>query len=174
MPFDFESLLKSATERIGADYFQLSVAGSAMAYRERLYCYELYHLLRTLWPEHCEYQLGGEIDKQGHRLIESNVKPDLLVHVPGSMGNNHTIIEVKPIRADKDGIKKDLKTLTAFRNDARYRNAIYLIYGDGDISRVKFAIENHAEQAINNEIDLSLIDVWWHKKVSKAAERLEL
>lgn len=171
MPLDIKSLLKEATSKISSDYFQLALAGSKMEiYRERLYCYELYHQLRNIWPAGSEYQLGGEIDKQGHEIIDSNVKPDFLVHVPGSMDKNHTIIEVKPICADPGGIKKDLETLTEFRRNVAYGKAIYLIYGDDGTSRITTAIQRHSAQTANNKIDLSLIEIWWHKEVSKAAE----
>ena len=134
-------LIANATERIERNYFQLPIDGKEdPIYRERAYCYELYHQLRCLWPTRTKYELSGEVDKEGHPLIRGNnldrTKPDLLVHIPGDMGGNHTIIEVKPVTAKLAGIAKDLKTLTAFRRHANYQKAIYLFYGDGDIQRI--------------------------------------
>ena len=58
-------LIGSASAHIGADYFQLPVADADAVYRERVYCYELYHQLRCLWKDF-PFSLGGEIDKQGN------------------------------------------------------------------------------------------------------------
>jgi len=42
----FEGKMADASARIAADYFQLPVADADSVYRERVYCYELYHQLR--------------------------------------------------------------------------------------------------------------------------------
>ena len=120
---NIEQLIADATENIERNYFQLPIDGQEEpVYRERVYCYELYHQLRSHWPDNTNYELSGEVDKSGHPLIRGNnldnVKPDLLVHIPGDMEGNHTIIEVKPINAKRDGLSKDLSTLTAFRRYA--------------------------------------------------------
>lgn len=90
---NFEPLLQEATSKIGYNYFQLPIDGQEdPIYRERVYCYELYHQLRSIWPKDCEYELSGEVDKSGHPLIRGNnldrIKPDFLVHVPGDMQGN--------------------------------------------------------------------------------------
>ena len=81
----FLALLVGATARIPAHYFQLPTAGGAEAIcRERVYCYELYHQLRTLLEgeEHfAGYALSGEIDKQGHAIMRP-CAPDLAFHSP--------------------------------------------------------------------------------------------
>ena len=38
--------LQDATAAIGEEYFRLPIHGSDPAYRERVYCYELYHQTR--------------------------------------------------------------------------------------------------------------------------------
>ena len=44
---DIEQLLKDATSGIEGNYFQLPIDGSEdPIYRERVYCYELYHQLK--------------------------------------------------------------------------------------------------------------------------------
>jgi hypothetical protein len=130
----FFDLFLRATVNIGEHYFQLPVAEREdPVYRERVYCYELYHRVREQMPDDYPYRLDGELDKMGHPLIQNSVggvKPDFLVHERGVMNKNLVIIEVKPINVVRDGIKKDMETLCGFLAKAQYFRAIYLIYGD--------------------------------------------
>lgn len=167
---EFIDIFLFATREIPNDYFQLPVAGEEdPIYRERVYCYELYHQLRSLWPQYTDYSLSGEIDKNGHKLIRGNEldkkKPDFLIHEPGVMEHNYLIIEVKSSNADKNGIEKDLKTLTAFRIKGEYSRAIFLIYGgpNANIERIK-AISKDISAEINNNhiVNLDFIELWHH------------
>lgn len=188
----FSNILSRATKKIDADYMQLPVAGREdTIYRERVYCYELYHHLRSAMSQLCPYMLCGELDKSGHPYIRGNsldrVKPDFLVHAPLSMSENLVAIEVKPVARiisgnassgaakrcaiRRDAIKKDLRTLTAFRRDGKYRRAIYLIYGDDDR---RFQHIRAGALALNNDlkgIDLELIDLYYHKRSGQSAKR---
>jgi hypothetical protein len=56
------------------------VHGGLPAYRERVYCYELYHQMRRRWPLNCEYSLNGEVDKRGHPYLQA--RPDLRSVIP--------------------------------------------------------------------------------------------
>lgn len=195
---DFRSFLRClnlATEMIACDYIQLPVAGiERPVYRERVYCYELYHQLRLQMSDLMrlsDYMLCGELDKSGHPYIRGNaldrVKPDLLVHVALSMTENLVAIEIKPAgriytdqeRPDtvryraigKQEIKKDLRTLTAFTRDGRYHRAIYLIYGGYDrglqhIVRTALAL---ADEPGGEEIDLGIIDLYYHQESGRPA-----
>lgn len=145
---DFEGflgLLREATRRVEAHYFQLPVAGAeAPIYRERVYCYELYHRLRQVMPNEWPYVLGGEVDKGGHPIIREGVgeaKPDFIVHVPGSMDRNLAVVEVKPVTSGQGAIVKDVRTLTRFTALAGYFGGVYLVYGSGDIKRFARAAE---------------------------------
>ena len=70
---NFDNIFKEATKNISREFYQLPVAGKEdPIYRERVYCYELYHQLRSLWPTETEYTLSGEVDKSGHPLIRNN------------------------------------------------------------------------------------------------------
>jgi hypothetical protein len=93
----FEAMIASASARIGSEYFQLPVADADAVYRERVYCYELYHQFRCLWDDF-PFRLGGEIDKNGYPHFQAGpyakAKPDLLVHAPGIMRRNLACIEV--------------------------------------------------------------------------------
>jgi len=133
----FLESLKEAVRRIDRHYFQLDVADSKNPiYRERVYCYELYHQLRCILGNSFQYKLDGEIDKRAHPIIEPELgakKPDFIVHMPGEMDRNLVIMEVKSVNVkDKiNKLRKDLKTLKGFLDKAGYYRAIMLIYGNG-------------------------------------------
>jgi len=169
---EFSEILEQATARIPEEYFQLPIDGrDDPIYRERVYCYELYHQLRTLWPPQSEYSLAGEVDKSGHPLIRGNgldrSKPDFLVHVPGNMAGNYAVIEVKPICAQAREVWRDLETLSNFVVHAQYVRAVFLVYGWEADGRVLGAAENwlHAH-------DGPAIEIWHHAAPLAAARML--
>jgi hypothetical protein len=166
------ALLASATADIASEYFQLPVHGGGPVYRERVYCYELYHQMRCRWPKDGSFRLNGEVDKAAHPILSglgaSYAKPDLLIHGPGDMGRNHAIIEVKSRMATSEGIAKDLRTLSLFRREVRYERAIYLIYGHGDLGRLFGRIDRLAAQLP----ELPAIEVWAHHEQGCPAEHL--
>lgn len=174
----FINCLSNATAEVPVAYMQLPVAGEkSPIFRERVYCYELYHQLRLLVGNDFGYNVGGEVDKRGHRFMNApgirNTKPDLLVHRPGYMVGNLIVIEVKPVSVThRTQIRKDLQTLTAYRQNGSYRAAIYLIYGD--MPQRLQAIIHKAHQleqdALDPPIDLSLIDLYWHRRAGDPAE----
>jgi hypothetical protein len=130
---ELTEILSNATGAIKHSYFHLDIDGGDPVYRERVYCYELYHQMRLCWPVGCEFYLNGEIDKAAHPILQKlgadHVKPDLLVHRPGYMSGNHAIIEVKKGEAPNNGIYKDLSTLDLFVRTVGYKRAIYLFFG---------------------------------------------
>ncbi len=168
-PPDFTAVLETATQQVSEHYFQLRIDGGEPVYRERVYCYELYHQMRIAWPNNSHFLLHAEVDKSGHPVLsESGVqsaKPDFLVHIPGDMKGNHTIIEVKSSTARRDAIKKDLTKLTAFLRKDNYRRAIYLIYGNESKETGKGIIENLNEPKISEHIE-----IWIHSEVRKPAQ----
>ena len=104
---EFTDILKQAAASIEGEYFHLPIDGGDPVYRERVYCYELYHQMRARWPESCEYFLNGEVDKGGHPYFEKlgSPKPDFIVHIPGT-DNNYAVIEVKAGAAAAKDIQK--------------------------------------------------------------------
>ena len=122
--------LLCASSQVGLEYMQLPVAGAEeQEYRERVYCYELYHRWRCHWPEDFPFSLSGEVDKARHPLIRKSLKPDFLVHIPGEM-TNLLIVEVKPQNADETNMADDLVKLTRFRRaPANYHAAYFWVYG---------------------------------------------
>jgi hypothetical protein len=102
---ELSQILCNATAAIEGGYFHLKIDGGQPVYRERVYCYELYHQMRVLWPPECQFSLNlnGEVDKIAHPILENRgiySKPDFLVHVPGCMSGNYAIIEVKNAETD--------------------------------------------------------------------------
>jgi hypothetical protein len=164
-----DQIIAEATRAIESAYFLLPIDGGDPVFRERVYCYELYHQMRLRWPSACEFMLNGEVDKAAHpilrRLGVGGSKPDFLVHRPGQMRGNHAIIEVKPCVAARDGIGKDLKTLSNFVNHVGYRRAIYLIYGGLDIDRT---LDKIREATVGID-SLAPVELWLHREVGTAA-----
>lgn len=143
----FRGILEAAARRIGPQYFSLPVAGQAKEIvRERNFCAELHHQLRTLFEaEEFDLLLGAEIDKSGHPIIDMDVIPDLIVHDAGNMDRNLCIIEVKPISGATKGFHKDIRALRRFAADFAYHASVLLVFGshpDGDTRvRAKLGID---------------------------------
>jgi hypothetical protein len=129
----FQTMVATAASRVTRLYFQLPVAQLEDAvYRERVYCYELYHQLRVEWNGF-DFSLGGEVDKGGHPFFRAgeyaHAKPDLLVHRPGDMERNLACVEVEPCVRPVTEFREDLKKLTWFCRNTRYYRGIFLVYG---------------------------------------------
>jgi hypothetical protein len=139
-----DQLLGVATQHVSVEYYSIPRDGmEGHHYRERAYCYELYHQMKLRFIDlGCQGLLiNGELDKSQHKLFKEasirNAKPDFLVHSPGKREGNHTIIEVK--KADSDPAKwcNDIETIAAFMKKGpvkgkmpEYRHGIFLIFGN--------------------------------------------
>lgn len=171
---DPRPILKKATQHIKGKYFRLTIDGGPPTYRERVYCYELYHQLRCHWPgEH--YTINGEVDKSGHPYFKKelrNLKPDLIIHEPGNMEGNLAAIEVKPADFRRPGVKKDFRTLINLTQRAQYQLGILLIFGDYNKNKVAIIRSALEEARIESGLPIDKIEVWWHKKPSQEAERI--
>jgi hypothetical protein len=165
---ELSEILEAATAAVDWPYFQLNIDGGDPVFRERVYCYELYHQIRNRWPDTTKYIINGEIDKRAHPILKKlgadHAKPDLLVHTPGAMSGNYAIIEVKHSLTTA-GVRKDLQTLDLFVREVGYQRAIYLIYGP------EASIDGVARiEAIANEFaELLPIEIWVHHDVGQAA-----
>lgn len=176
---DFFSLLKDATAEIREEFIHLPVADHEQEnkeYRERVYCYELYHQFRCIssfisW----EYNINGELDKSGHPLMRGEYvegrTPDFLVHEPGDMGNNLVVLEVKPVSTHREGLRTDLKKLTAFQE--YYEHSVHLTYGSdpGESRKVLDLAEDIASNC--TDVDLALVDMWYHGGAETEAFSIE-
>ncbi|NCC22836.1 MAG: methionyl-tRNA formyltransferase-like protein [Alphaproteobacteria bacterium] len=160
---NFEEILGKATSEVTANYVKFPTLGALKGiYRERVYCYELYHQLRRLWPDECRYTLNGEVDKKAHLYFAENEKkpiPDFLIHVPGEE-DNFAIIEVKSASADNKGIEKDIETLQEFTTRLDYQRGIYIVFGESNETRetASRVLERLEGQSIKGKVEL-----WIHE-----------
>lgn len=174
----FLSCLEKACKKIESNYIKLDVADSEkQIYRERVYCYELYHRLRCVLGERHDYELNGEVDKAGHSIIKEALgakKPDFIVHVQGEMKKNLAVIEVKPVIVKKEPnkLEKDLKTLEGFLSEAKYHYAIMLIYGESEGGLPQKIIDKFNKYIKNKNIQIILI--WHHSCGEKPKQMNEL
>ena len=138
-------------------------------YRERVYCYELYHQLRVVTGDDFGYSLGGEVDKAGHPILSKfdldKTKPDLLVHKSGDMNGNLIVMEVKPVNAKPNDIRNDLQKMKSFVREGRYYRAIYLVYGGNNKELEKFRkkVMRQVQKPEGDQIDLQGICLYWHQ-----------
>ena len=160
---EFNIILERATAALSPEYFLLPVQGGDFVYRERVYCYELYHQLRCQWPDECEYVLNGEVDKQQHPNFDGPgyPKPDFIVHVPGS-AENFAAIEVKGPGAAPGDIRTDLSKLLQFQR--WYPRLLYLVYGVHPVTA-----RNRIVESAENEADLDAIELWVHSTTDISA-----
>lgn len=169
MKEQFLTVLQEATAVIPAEYFQVPVADrEEPIFRERVYCYELYHQMRLILDSLEEghglkrYTLSGEVDKQNHPIIR-RCAPDLIVHEPGNMGHNLAVVEVKSANGDVAGIRKDLETLTYFVSDeVRYDLGVHLVYG-GTEKQIDIFVTEFKEAAVEN------LTLYWHREPGEEA-----
>ncbi len=166
---ELTDIISKATAAIGRGYFCLQIDGGDPVYRERVYCYELYHQMQSRWPAGCKYYLNGELDKVAHPILRTlgadQKKPDFLVHKPGDMNWNHAIIEVKNAEVKKQGIHKDISTLDLFVRKVGYQRAIYLFFGIATDENLKGKILSVAAKFE----ELVPIEIWFHSEVGKPA-----
>lgn len=163
----FTNILQQATAAIAPQYFVLPIEGAEPAYRERVYCYELYHQMRSRWPapQDCPYFLNGEVDKQNHPYLGAGApKPDFVVHVPGT-GDNYAAIEVKRPGAGRNAVRKDIQTLLMF-SEAGYWRGLYLTYGvDPAATAARIADQ------VEDPGHLANIEIWVHPAPGAPAEK---
>ena len=158
----FLECLMKAIKRIDTHYTHLFVAeNDKEIYRERVYCYELYHQLRFILGDSFPYKLDGELDKSGHTCYPNGEKPDFVIHVPGKMEQNLLVIEVKPVTVVEKVITKlrdDFEKLGKFISTAKYYRAIMLIYSSGNDN-----LPQNIEKEIKLFQDRKIITLWHYK-----------
>jgi hypothetical protein len=170
----FLTKLTEATGRVEAPYFQVQTAsenGSSVVYRERVYCYELYHQLREVMREPGPYTLMGELDKHGHEIIHGAKVPEFLFHVPGIMSDNMVVMEVKRIdNNEEDEISKDCDKLRRFvEEEAKYKGAIYLVYGSQGGQIEKFL--QRTKQKLGG-LTKGVFVLLWHQRPRQCATKV--
>ncbi|MBI5536868.1 MAG: hypothetical protein HY898_29370 [Deltaproteobacteria bacterium] len=173
----FLTHLSKATEAVGEDYFKLPTTCSAPVYKERVYCYELYHQLRKRIGDDFGFVLGGEVDKRSHddlrELKLDLTAPDLLVHRPGDWSGNLVIVEIKSCdrTINTDAVRRDLSKLYRFVKHAKYVLGVYLLYGqeaDG-IRRVRRTAHNWCKKE-GITFPIKDVDLYWHSRALAPVE----
>lgn len=168
----FVGLLKEATAAIDRPFFQLPVSEGRPAYRERVYCYELYHQLRSRWSAMGDYVLNGEVDKRAHPLLARRKLgkiPDLLVHHPGDMEHNLIVMEVKVLtHTNRTNVKKDLDNLAKFTHPkgGRYDAGIYLVFGGHGLAGLRGMVRQAG-------VPLGRLRLFWHQGFGGQASEAE-
>lgn len=141
-----------------------------LKYRERVYCYELYHNIRKAMDEYHsrfpdthfsrgDYVLDGEYDKDGYPIDEiKGKKPDFLVNQANTNSKNLVVIEVKPLRPQVS-IKKDIQTIRAFLDNdpPGYFRGLMLVYGPDE--RALSRVEKQFNELVGKDQRISLM---WH------------
>jgi hypothetical protein len=190
-------LLLDASKEIHGDYFRLAVAGAASTiFRERVYCYELYHQWRAIWPENSCYSICGETDKRKHPFVRglhlTDKIPDFLVHCPGLMtsSDNLIVMEVKSHGSSPASILEDLAKLTGFRRSlvdacncpANYQAAFFWLYGTSSAAWVdvnaRILKELNRKTGQPNavepkDVSFDLIRVFLHERPGEKAVEVE-
>jgi hypothetical protein len=166
---EFTHIFVGATAEIVPEYFLVPIHGGEDRYRERVYCYELYHQMRRRWAPGSPYFLNGEADKQAHPYFVGSSrapKPDFIVHIPGT-GTNYAVVEVKSAGASDVGIQADLGKLMTFRVEIGYQRALYLFYG----LRPEEASAK-LQRAGATDDQLALVELWVHPYPGSAAQNV--
>jgi hypothetical protein len=169
----FAGILGSATASVSASYFTLQTSDHVEPIsRERVYCYELYHRLRLAWGKRVGhrsyfgplvlYSLNGEVDKMGHAAFAGQlvgVKPDFVVHIPGSMDGNLVVIEVKRSSSSRESLRADLRKLSLMVAHAHYRRGILLIFGrDQNLTNLHEGLADDLVRLLAT----SALQIWHH------------
>lgn len=125
-------LVISALKNIGPEYFKLATTYEPSGIvRERVFCYELYHLIRCQMSPDDPISLNGEIDKRGHFDFDASDRknPDFIFHIPGTHIGNTIVMEVKgTLNFPPAEIEDDLNTILTFILKYGYSGGIFLLY----------------------------------------------
>lgn len=168
----FKEALNQSLIQINPRDFKIKRYGAPEAWRERAYCYELYHQLRVYLDskETFPYKLHGEIDKRGQKEICKHFKkykkdcanPDFIVHSPGNDGNL-IAMEVKSSTCSRSKANDDIHKLEVFINKINYEYGIFLIFGDERSNRSK--IKDMSKFISSLDVDSSFdgrLYILWH------------
>lgn len=172
---DFHKLLEVATSCVDSCYFQTEIIGKnskpTTVYRERIYCYELYHQMRKIWPQDDTLVLHGDYDKSGSQFFGGTsvkgVKPDFLIHTPGIIDKNLLAMEVKAVTAKTKDVQCDLRKLSRMRSEANYFSTIFLMFGNNAKIRANKIKNLQPQWGFDSNLE-----IWAHENANEAAIRL--
>lgn len=124
----YVKLIYDAIGNVSKEFFEIGIAeGVDQKRRERVFCYELYHQIRSLQEKNNlkNFTVNAEIDKRGHYVIKENFNPDIVIHQQGNM-NNYIVIEAKVI-LDAYGIVKDFNTIITMLEKYKYQYGVFIL-----------------------------------------------
>jgi len=131
-------------------------------YKERIFCYELYHQMRKIQESH-NYKFLDFVKIEGERVkndlkIPKKLKkvPDFIAHKPGS-NNNYLVMEVKKASSPKSGMENDLIKLKSFMDASlmlKYKYGIFFIFGREETS----SKEKSTDSSKGKNIDLTRLE----------------
>lgn len=126
---------EKALSKVESSYFKMVMTYSNEEInRERVFCYELYHQMRTLsekkLPSGELLSLHAEVDKSGNPLFNRQ-NPDFIFHKPGTNEHNELVCEVKGTIDDGSGITKDFKNILTLIINNGYKNGLFILYNHG-------------------------------------------
>jgi len=128
------NMLKIALSKVPKDFHKIKMNKDEERYRERIFCYELYHRFRCLMKNDNDIifhdiTLHGELDKKGNKNYNGEI-PDFVLHSPGDNDRNLFIVEVK-VNPEGD-IEGDLKKLIEFVGHHKYQHGVLICVTDGN------------------------------------------
>lgn len=118
--------------------------------RERNFCYELYHQMRSNTELMClieDYAFSCEFDKRGHKLFKHGLIPDFILHRAGKMTlenkDNLLVMEIKVVLNSHtfDGIAKDFNSLSLMLSNYKYQYGIFILINHS-LEKLQMNIEN--------------------------------
>lgn len=102
-------------------------------YQERVLAYEFYHQLRLLMEKGlCAWDafLQAEVSKEYQHIFAERTVPDFLIHVPGTLEQDHAVIEVKLAARPLHELRSDQRKLLLFRGEhVRYQYLVQILAG---------------------------------------------
>lgn len=136
-------------------------------YHERVFCYELYHRVRTLMDSHpvqfTDVVLQGELTKaeigravQEYlriKALDKEFMPDFLLHSPGNIEHQDVVIEVKcnPDLVFSD-VKDDLEKINQFIDRYKYQLGVFLTVNTGPDSAVRMLGDKRHREWIRHHL----------------------
>lgn len=150
---DYVKLVYDAMRNVSKEFFEIEIAEDVKEKRrERVYCYELYHQIRSLQEKkHLkDFTVNAEIDKRGHSIITENFNPDIVIHQQGDMVN-YIVVEVK-VTLNAEGIAKDFNTIITMLEKYKYQYGIFILTGSSLERFKKIFKENVFNRLEKNQI----------------------
>ncbi len=126
----FENLIIQAFDAVPQEYYKVLTAPEGKTVkRERVFCYEFYHRVRSLQTAHgwTDFRIHGELSKRGSEAIDEDSSPDFVFHQPGSMRDNLIVVEVKAGLPNAQDLENDWRKLVVFCTEYCYGRGLWIV-----------------------------------------------